>query len=229
LEGFPNPITIGRNTTTPPHKPQSKIMKKTIPLLITALFSIFSFLSCSGGDKNVPVSGIALNKTTLTLNVNAQETLTATIQPDNASNKSVSWSSSNTGIASVNSNGLVTGVSGGTANITATTVDGGRTATCAVTVTVPLTGVTLDKTSIALTVGGTEQLTATLHPENVTNRYVTWSSSNSAVASVRSGLVTANSTGTATITITTVDGNKTASCVVTVSPAAVRVTGVSLN
>jgi C1A family cysteine protease/uncharacterized protein YjdB len=87
------------------------------------------------------------------------------------------------------------------------------------TVTVPVTGVTLDKTSLSMNTGTQQTLTATVAPSNATNKNVTWTSSNTAVASVASGVVTANAAGTAVITVTTVDGAKTATCTVTVTNA----------
>ena len=83
--------------------------------------------------------------------------------------------------------------------------------------TIPVTGVTLNKTSLGLTVGGSERLTATVTPNDATDKSVTWASSNTAVATVdANGTVTAVSAGTATITVTTADGAKTAACTVTV-------------
>lgn len=168
----------------------------------------------------VAVTGVSLNKSTTSIYVGASETLTATVAPADATNKAVTWSSNNTSVASVN-NGVVTGVAIGQATITAKTVDGNFTATCAVTVeTAPIinvTGVTLNKTSLELQVGKNETLTATVAPSNAANKNVTWSSSNSGVASVSNGLVTAIAAGTATITVTTEDGNKTATCSVTVT------------
>jgi gliding motility-associated-like protein len=141
------------------------------------------------------------------------------VAPSNATNKTVSWSSSNTAIATVSTGGLVTAVAAGTATITVTTQDGSKTATCAVTVTtVAVTGVTLSPTSTSLSVGATQQLTATIAPTNATNKSVTWSSSNTAIATVSTaGLVTAVAAGTATITVKTTDGSKTATCAVTVT------------
>ena len=83
--------------------------------------------------------------------------------------------------------------------------------------TVSVTGVSLDKTELSLTVGGTETLTATVAPDNATDKTVTWTSSNPSVATVENGVVTAVSAGTATITVTTDDGGKNATCTVTVS------------
>lgn len=174
----------------------------------------------------VSVTGVSLNKNATTIAIGANETLTATITPANADNQAVTWSSNNTAVASVDQTGKVTGVSAGTATITVTTQDGNKTATCTVTVPDPtadpvaVTGVSLNKTSTSLTVGSSETLTATVAPANATNQAVTWSSNNTAVATVnQNGLVTAVAAGTATITVTTADGNKTATCTVTVSAA----------
>ena len=84
--------------------------------------------------------------------------------------------------------------------------------------TVSVTGVSLDKTELSLTVGGTETLTATVAPDNATDKTVTWTSSNPSVATVENGVVTAVAPGTAVITATTQDGNHTATCAVTVRP-----------
>jgi LPXTG-motif cell wall-anchored protein len=170
----------------------------------------------------VPVTGVSLDKTSLTLTTGKSGTLTATVAPANASNKAVTWASDNTSVATVDQNGKVTAVSAGTATITVTTVDGSKTATCTVTVedeivTVPVTGVSLDKTSLTLTTGKSDTLTATVAPANASNKAVSWASSNTSVATVdQNGKVTAVSAGTATITVTTVDGSKTATCSVTV-------------
>ena len=181
----------------------------------------------------VPVTGVSLNKTSLSMTVGDTQTLTATVTPSNATNRSVTWSSDNTSVATVSSSGVVTAKAAGTATITVKTNDGGKTATCTVTVkaaTVSVTGVTLDKTSLTMTIGDMQTLTATITPSNATNKSVTWSSSNKSVATVSSsGVVTGQAAGTATITVTTNDGGKTATCTVKVQAATVPVTGVSLN
>jgi uncharacterized repeat protein (TIGR02543 family) len=95
--------------------------------------------------------------------------------------------------------------------------------------TVSVTGVSLNKSSTTVIVGGKETLTATVAPNNATNKNVTWSSSDATKATVSNGEITAIAAGSAVITVTTADGNKTATCNVTVSATAVAVTGVSLN
>ena len=173
----------------------------------------------------IPATGITLSQSVLSFNaVNQSATLTATVTPANATIKSVTWTSSNTNVATVNSTGVVTAIADGTATITATTSDGTNlSATCAVTVgtSVPATGITLSQSAVSFTAANqTATLTATVTPANATNKSVTWTSSNTNVATVSStGVVTAIADGTATITATTSDGtNLSASCAVTVAP-----------
>ena len=172
----------------------------------------------------MPVKGVTLNKIVLKLYTGGSETLKATITPANATNKYVTWTSSKPTVATVDANGKVTAKSIGMADITVTTKDGGYTATCRVGVVrrpggnVSVTGVTLNKTTLKLTKGTSETLTATIAPTNATNKKVTWASSNAAVATVdASGKVTGVAKGTATITVTTEDGGHTATCAVEVA------------
>ena len=179
-----------------------------------------------------PVQSVGLNKTELALEVGKTGTLEAKVEPSDATNKNVTWSSSNPEFATVD-NGVVTAVSAGEAIITVTTEDGAKTATCKVTVnapqTVPVTGVTLDKAELTLEKGSTGTLTATVAPQNATNNTVTWSSSNPEFVTVANGTVTAVSAGTATITVTTADGNHKATCTVTVIPKTVQVSGIQVQ
>ena len=169
---------------------------------------------------NVAVTGVSLNKSSADLSVGETETLTATITPSNATNQNVTWSSSNTIVASVSSNGVVTAKASGTAKITVKTTDGNWTASCDITVrnsVITVTGISLNRTSVNLVIGQTETLAAIITPTNATDKNVTWSSSNTDIATVSSsGVVTAKAVGTVTITATTVDGNKTATCTVVV-------------
>ena len=176
-----------------------------------------------------PVTGISLNKTSLSLKMGGSATLTATVAPSNASNKEVSWKSSDTSVATVDTSGKVTAVAVGSATITVTAKDGsGKSASCTVTVTQPVTGITLNKTSLSLKTGGSASLTATVSPSNASNKEVSWKSSDTSVATVdTSGKVTAVAPGSATITVTAKDGSgKSASCTVTVTQP---VTGITLN
>ena len=171
--------------------------------------------------QTVSVTGVTLDQAELSLYTGESKTLIATVQPSDATIQNVTWESSNTEVATVDANGKVTAEGEGEATITVTTADGGKTATCAVTVTaapVPVSGVSLNKDSTSLTVGDTETLTATITPDNATNKNVTWSSDTPSVASVNNGVVTAVAPGTATITVTTADGGFTATCAVTVRP-----------
>ena len=209
-----------------------------VTLLVAAVLLSTSFWSCSKDDDLEPapsaisVTGVTLNKSTLSIQVGGSETLTATVAPKDASNKKVTWKSSNEAVATV-ANGKVTAVKAGEASITVTTDDGGKTATCKVTVSdkeVKVTGVKLNKTATSIFVGDSETLTATITPENATNQKVTWKSSDTAIATVdAAGKVTGVKAGEATITVTTEDGGKTAACKVTVSNKEIKVTGVKLN
>lgn len=176
----------------------------------------------SGTVTTVPVTGVSLAPATLSLAVGASSTLTATIAPATATNKSVNWTSSNPAVATVNSSGAVTAVANGTTTITATTQDGGFTATSSVVVSTiggpAVTGVTVTPATVSLSLGGTAPLTATVAPATAANKAVTWVSSSPAVATVSAtGVVTAVGVGTTTVTARTVDGGFTASSTVTVS------------
>ena len=165
----------------------------------------------------IPVTSVSLNKTGLTLEKGKSETLTATVSPSDATDKTVSWKSSNTSVVTVDQNGRVTAVNAGSAVITVTTKDGSKTATCNVTVVIPVTSVSLNKTELTIEKGKSETLTATVSPSDATDKTVTWQSSNTAVATVdQNGKVTAKELGNVTITVTAKDGSKTASCSVTV-------------
>jgi len=174
------------------------------------------------------VSGVVLSESAITLAAGERQRLAARILPSNATKRSVMWTSSNENVATVDYDGLVKAVAvapgsmTGTATITVKTYDGDKTATCTVTVTpaIHVTGMALNKDTLALEYGGSETLTATFIPANATHKVIFWSSDNESIATVNSaGLVTAVNPGTTTITVTAEDGNKTASCVVTVNGA----------
>ena len=165
----------------------------------------------------------------LDIPVNGTGTVAFSVLPENAYNKNVSFESADAGIAAVNANGVVTGVSAGETTITVTTEDGGFTGACAINVyNQAVTGVTIEPSEAELTVGSSTKLTATVLPENATNKNVIYSADDESILSVdQNGKVTGLSLGTATVTVTTEDGGFSASAEITVMP--VRVTGVSIS
>jgi uncharacterized protein YjdB len=170
------------------------------------------------------VTGVTLDQTAVTLEIGETVTLVATIEPANATNQLVGWTSGNEDVATVD-DGLVTAISAGSATISVITLDGSKIASCEVTVTeasIAVTGVTLDQQTLALEPGGTATLVATVAPDDATDKSVTWSSSDNAVATVADGVVTAVADGTCTITVTTTDGGLTATCAVTVETVGVE-------
>ena len=174
----------------------------------------------------VAVTSVSVSPTSTSIGVGGTATLTATISPSNATDKTVTWSSSNPSVATV-SGGTVTAVAAGETTITVKTNDGNFTATCAVTVTAPVavTGVSLNKSSTTIEVGSTETLTATISPSDASNKNVSWTSSDTSVATVANGVVTAVSKGSSTITVTTADGSFTDTCSVNVTlPSSVNFT-----
>ncbi|MBE8725042.1 Ig-like domain-containing protein [Flavobacterium hungaricum] len=187
----------------------------------TRTFAAYEYLVLTNTNAPVTaVTGVLVSPTTATVGLGSTQQLNSTIAPANATNQNVTWTSSNTAVATVNSSGLVTAVTAGTTTITVKTVDGNKTATSTIMVAaIPVASVSVSPTTASLYAGNTQQLSVTIAPANATNKNVTWSSNNTAVATVNSaGLVTAVSAGTATITATTQDGNKTASTTITVNP-----------
>lgn len=205
----------------------NKIIKKAACMSV-----VMTLLLCSVGLvvlADGPVTGVSLDKDTLNITVGKQATLVATVTPESAPNKNVTWSSSDPAIASVNSEGTVTAVSVGSANITAMTDDGNFTATCTVNVTPKLASIaSISTTSFDLYAGETARLTADLEPDSATN--VVWSSDNQNVATVGNevgnAVVTAIAPGTANITVASDDGNIKAQSTVTVKR---HVSGISLD
>ena len=179
----------------------------------------------------IGVTSVILDKTDLTLDVNDTEKLTATVNPNDATNKTVTWKSDKPEIVEVDSNGNVTAKAAGTATITATA--DGKSASCKVTVngqpaTVPVQSVELNQTTLELIAGKEATLTATVKPDDATNKTVTWSSNNETVATVdNNGKVTAKAAGEAIITAKV--GDKQATCNVKVTAADVAVESVTLN
>jgi uncharacterized protein YjdB len=186
--------------------------------------------ACGGGSgsnadpsitgNRVAATSVTLDKTTATLVFGGSTQLNPIIAPANATNTRLTWTSSDSNVATVDATGKVTAVAMGTATITATTAHANLAASTTVTVQatpVAVTGMTLDKPKTTIIVSFTTRLTPTITPANATNTNLTWTSSNTAVATVSaSGVVKGIAVGQATIAATTEDGGFTATSAVSV-------------
>ncbi len=178
------------------------------------------------------VTGVTLDRSEATLTVGDSIAFIATVAPSYALNQSVSWITSNPAIASVTRNGVITAKSAGVVKISAKTADGGFMASCMVVVKNPavaVSGVSLNRTDATVIVGNTLTLRAIVAPTDATNKTVYWITSNPAIATVKDGVLTANSAGVVKISAKTADGGFMASCMVTVNNPPVAAEGVSLN
>lgn len=167
-----------------------------------------------------PVTEVKLEKHETTLNVGGTEELRAQVSPSDADNKQLVWSSENESIATVNAEGKVKGMKAGTVRIYVQSADNEELSDyCTVTVLQPVTGITLDQSSITLTsIGTTYQLNATVQPADASNKELRWTSGNASVAYVsNNGSVVAMGDGSTVVMATTVDGGHLATCTVTVA------------
>ena len=207
-------------------------MKKSITTILHGLAVIVSIAIALSGCKKepaaIPVQSVSVEPATLNIAKGESHQLTATVLPENATNKTVSWSTSDASVATV-SDGLVTAVAPGKASITVKTNDGAKTAVCDVTVSIFVSGIVVNPTALAITEGETGVITATIIPENASNKNLIWTTSDPTVATVNEGTVTGVAPGTALITVKTIDGEKTASCAVTVNTKVYAVTGVKVE
>ena len=194
------------------------------------IFALVALILFSCTPEPIRVVSVTLNPKALTLDIGKSESLTATISPKDADNITVIWFSNNASIAQVTSDGIVTAISPGEARISVKTDDGGLSDFCDVTVPDPfifVDGVSLNQTSLTLHEGEWAELCATITPADANNPSLQWTSNNPEVAQITSeGIVLALKSGTAKITVTTVDGGKSATCQITVTE---RVTGLKLE
>ncbi len=166
-------------------------------------------------ENDIPVSGITLDRETLEIEIGDTEILIAIVEPDDATDREVVWSSSSDGVAEVDQDGKVTAIAKGQATITA--MAGGIAAKCEVTVVPAVSEITLDYETLTIEVGFTRSLTATVKPDDATAEVV-WTSSRESTATVdQNGTVSGIDAGTATITATA--GGKSAKCEVVITPA----------
>ena len=195
--------------------------------------------SCEVTVKNaetphVSVESVNLNENSITIEEGKTKTLIATVMPENATNKNIDWSSTDESVATVK-NGVIEGKGPGKTTVTVTTVDKELKASCEVTVeakTIPVDSIKLNKTSTTIKEGTTETLIATVMPENATNQKVDWESEDESIATVTGGVITGKKAGKTVITVTTEEGEKTASCEVTVKEKEtekISVESISLN
>ena len=186
-------------------------MFKRISLLL--LFIITVLFSCTEKEPEVDpvisVESVYVSQSSAALTIGETMQLTASVFPSSATNKNITWASSNQAIASVSASGLVTALGEGTTTITATA--DGKQGTCTVTVSkgvVNVAEIKLDKTELTLYEGDEETLAATVAPDDATDKTITWSSSDNSIATVESGKVKAEKKGETTITAKA--GGKTA-------------------
>lgn len=219
----PDIATVGENGLVKFHKPgKATIIVKTVDtgysgnLIDTCEFYI-----------NNPVTAVDLDYTSITLKLNEQFRLTTKITPDDATNKKILWSSSDTNIATVNDEGMVTAVGSGSATILAKSEDSGATSMCNVTVYQPVTSIVISNETMSVRKGTEFWLNATALPENAMNKEISWTSNDTSIATVdKNGKVTTLEAGNCVITATSQDSGAMAKCIVTVLQP---ITGISLN
>ena len=172
-------------------------VKHILPRLAWLFLLSAALCSC---DRTVHVTGVRLDRQTMTLRLSETALLNATVFPSDATEKDVSWESSNPGVVEVDGNGYVTGVQVGEAKISVITLEGGFSASCTVTVRpIEVTNLTLDKYVINIRKGEKETLTATFYPPDATSPVVSWASEDEAIATVIDGTVTAVGGGTCAV------------------------------
>ena len=183
-------------------------------------------------ENATPVSRVMIQPDMLELTEGESALLKATVSPNNATFKAITFASSDEMIATVDENGLVTAVKSGQCYVTATSEDGQHSAYCPVFVSsgpVAVTGVYLGNVAVTMNVGDTVQLSAAVKPENADNQNLLWSSSDEKIVTVKDGRLTAISDGKATVTVKTEEGGFSESCAVTVRKGPPPVVSIELN
>lgn len=176
----------------------------------------------------VPVTNIIIYESQTVFDINETMPLTASVIPENATNKGILWTSSEPEVAIVDENGKITAVNGGTAVITVKTVDGGFEDSCTIMVIAPVTGIEFNKRYLTVKPGEVQQLAATILPQNASNKEIEWESSDESIVTVdEDGNITGIKIGYVKVAATTKDGGFTAECIVAVAEE--PVTGVRIN
>ena len=206
-------------------------MKKTLLFAFTILLTLGGLSACKGGkeEKAVPVVEVSVTPASLALTEGETASLRAAVLPSDATEYTLTWSSSDAGVATISQDGIVAAIKAGSATITASA--GGKSGTCSIVVAakvIPVEKIELDQTELSLEEGETADLIATVAPSDATDPTVTWSTSDPEVATVSGqGKVTALKAGSAIITARA--GDKTARCGVTVNPKFIHVESISLD
>lgn len=179
----------------------------------------------------IDVDKIVLDSNKKTLKVGDVDQIIAKVEPENATEREIIWSSSDSSIVEVDSKGVITGLKPGTATVIAKTKDGKVKSTCTVTIeSIPVSNITLNPTSVSITEGTSAQIVAIVEPENATDQTLTWTSSDQEVVTVDStGKITGLKPGTSTITAKTKDGKVKATCTVTITAIIIPVENIVLN
>ena len=211
----------------PPVRDHDSYSKNIIETLYVPEGSLEAYTKAYGGYDDIgniiemkKVSNIALRWTSPhQMQPNEHTNLLFEVQPSDAFDKHLKWSSNNEEVATVDEKGEVYAHKSGTATITVTTYDGSVSNSCEIIVAKPVAGVSIEPAEVELTeLGKTVQLTAKIQPEDATNKNVTWKSSNESVCMVsNSGELLTTGYGKTVVLATTEDGNYVGTCIVTVS------------
>ncbi len=189
---------------------------------------LLSVLLLTGCQWLPEVSGVRLSESSVTLKVGGTRQLSAIVEPAAAEYEGITWTSSDPSVAIV-TNGIISARKVGTTTISATAA-GVTSNPCQVTVDAThVTGISLSNYSVEIIEGESTTLKATVSPSDATDPSFSWGSDNTSVATVQNGKIVAISPGTANISVRTTDGNKTATCKVTVKSKVIDVTGITLS
>ena len=222
-----------KNTIIPQSEFMPKPRKITLKVLFSSLITIFGFV-ISACDSVKPVSVMAINITDdeKTILVGETTSLTYELLPINATNKLIAWASDDESVATIDKQGEIIGEALGETTITITTLDGNFSDTCTIHVvedSISVTDISLNQNTMTAYVGDTPRLIPTIHPLNATNKSITWSSTNTSIATIDDGLIFALSAGTTTLSATSVDGGFVSSCSLTVIEEALTEISIDSN
>ena len=195
-------------------------MKKIIWTFLSIFMLLIGFTSCSkddDGPATVSVTGITLDQSVLNISKGETVRLKATVTPSHATNQTVTWRTLNNLVAAVDQDGSVTATGGGTTEIFAKTEDGQFLASCTVNVVVNVASITLSESEISIKKGESKTITATVHPDDATEKGLTWSTNNPNIATVENGVIRAINGGSAIITVASPNGDVKTTCFVKVT------------